>query len=153
MSRESRLLVILLVIGGVGVSGLMVVANQYRKALATHAGPGSAGFEDAPAHAARLVDGFLAARQAAKAVVAHYPLEIKQLTTEAILAYRTERSKAFTAHRMTYEEYAAVRAAWRAYRDGKAVSDPALRAALQGRKSALDEASLGPIEVVDDAIK
>jgi hypothetical protein len=153
MSRESRLLVILLVIGGVGVSGLMVVANQYRKALATNAGPGSAGFEGAQAHAARLLGGFLAARQAAKTVVARYPQEIKQLTTEAILAYRTERSKGFTAHRMTYEEYAAVRASWRAYRDGRAVNDPALLAVFRGRRSALDEASLGPIEVIDDAIR
>jgi hypothetical protein len=153
MSRESRLLVILLVIGGVGVSGLMVVANQYRKALAANAGAGSAGFEDAPAHAARLVDGFLEARRAAKAVVARYPLEIKQLTTEAILAYRTERSIGFSAHRMTYGEYAAVRAAWRAYRDGKVVNDPALLAAFRARRGALDDATLGPLEAVDDAIK
>jgi hypothetical protein len=153
MSRESRLLVILLVIGGVGVSGLMVVANQYRRALAVHGGPGSAAFEDASAHAVRLVDGFLAARQAAKAVVARYPAGIKELTSEATLAYRVERSNAFAAHRMSYDDYAAVRAAWRAFRAGQPLNDRALLAAFQAKRSALDEAALGPIEVLDDAIK
>src|SRR5262245_7477719 len=109
MSREGRLLVILMVIGGVGVCGLMVVANQYRKALAANAG---AGLEDAQAHALRLVDGFLAARQAAKAVVTRDPDGIKTLTPEATLAYRAERSAAVNAHRMSYDDYAAVRAAW-----------------------------------------
>ena len=153
MSRESRLLVILLVIAGIGVAGLMVVANQYRKALAANAGALSVGLEDPPAHAARLVDGFLAARQAAKAVVARHPVEIKELNAEATLAYRAARSNAFAAHRMSYEEYAAVRADWRAFRAGRPVSDRALLAAFQSRRSALDDAALGPIESVDDAIK
>ena len=153
MSRESRLLVILLVIGGVGVSGLMVVANQYRKALVANAESGRTGSEDASARASRLVDGFLAARQAAKAVVTRYPAEIKELTSEATLAYRAERAAAFNAHRMSYGDYAAVRAAWRAYRAGGPVNDPALLAAFRAKGSALDDAALGPIEVIDDAIK
>jgi len=146
MSRESRLLVILLVLGGVGVSGLMVVADQYRKAL-------SADAEDASARAVRLVDGFLAARAAAKAVVARYPAEIEELKADATTIYRAERLKAIAAHRMSYEDYATVRAAWRAFRAGKATSNPALLAAFQARRSALEDAALGPIEAVDDAIK
>jgi hypothetical protein len=153
MSRESRLLVILLVIGAVGVSGLLVVANQYRKALDASTGPGAADAEDASAHAVRLVDGFLAARAAAKAVVARYPVEINELKAGATTVYRAERFNAFAAHRMSYEDYAAVRAAWRAFRAGKTASDPALLAAFQARKSALEDAALGPIEAVDDAIK
>ncbi len=151
MSRESRLLVILLVIAAVGVSGLMLVADQYRKALLADAGPGGA--KAAPEPAVRLVDGFLAARRSAKAVVARYPVEIKELTAEATLAYRAARRNAFAAHRMSYEDYASVREAWRAFRAGKPMSDPALLAAFESRRSALDDASLGPIEAVDDAIK
>jgi hypothetical protein len=153
MSRESRLLVILLVIGGVGVSGLMVVADQYRKALSANAGPGTADAEDASARAGRLVDGFLAARAAAKAVVARYPVEIEQLKADATSVYRAERLNAIAAHRMSYEDYATVRAAWRAFRAGKATSNPALLAAFHARRSALEDAALGPIEAVDDAIK
>jgi len=37
MSRESRLIVILVVIAAIGVLGLMLVANQYRKARETAA--------------------------------------------------------------------------------------------------------------------
>jgi len=153
MSRESRLLVILLVIGAVGVSGLMVVANQYRKALSANAGPAGAAAEDAAARAVRLVDGFLAARAAAKAVVLRHPAEIEALGADATLAYRAARLNAFAAHRMSYEDYASVRAAWRAFRAGAPMSDPALLTAFQTRRSALDEAALGPIETVDDAIK
>src|SRR5260221_318671 len=60
MTRQSRLVVILLVIAAVGVSGLMVVANKYRKALGGNGTSGSAASEEARAHAARLVDGVLA---------------------------------------------------------------------------------------------
>ena len=151
MSRESRLLAILLGIAVVGVSGLMVVADQYRKALVGNARPG--GGESASAHALRLVDGFLAARQAAKGVVLRYPVEIRELDAGATLAYRAARLNALAAHRISYDDYAAVRAAWRAYRAGKPMRDPALFAAFESRRGALDDAALGPIESVDDAIK
>lgn len=153
MSRESRLLVILVVIAAGGVSGLMVVANQYRKAFAGNALPGSADAEDASVHAVRLVDGFLAAREAAKAVASRYPGKIEPLTADAVNSYRTERFKALSAHGMTYDDYVSVRAAWRAFRAGKPVNDPALLAAFQARRAALDDAALGPNEALDDAIK
>ena len=35
MSRKSRLVVILILIAAAGIGGLMVVANQYRRAVAT----------------------------------------------------------------------------------------------------------------------
>jgi len=153
VSRESRLLVILLVIGAVGVSGLMVVANQYRKALVANARPAGAGAEDASVHATRLVDGFLAARKAARAVVARYPREIEALPADAASAYHLGRSNALAAHRMTHDDYASVRTAWRAFQAGNPVSDPALLAVFQARRGALTEASLGSLEAVDDAIK
>ena len=170
MSREFRLLVILAVMAAIGVSGLMLVANQYRKTLANTV-PGTAAGEDASVHAVRLVDGYLAAREAAQAVVERYPGKIKQLTAvvtgdftevqgqrmsanaDTSSAYRIERFNAFTAHGMTYEDYAAVRAAWRTFRAGELVSDPALVAAFQARRAALEDAGLGPVEALDDAIK
>ena len=171
MSRESRLVVILAVMAVIGVSGLMVVANQYRKALAVNTTPGSAAGEQASIRAIRLVDGFLAAREAAKAVIARYPGKIRQLTAvvtgdfsavqgqrmsanaDASSSYRIERFNALSAHRMTYEDYASVRAAWRAWRAGQPVGDPALLAAFQARRTALEDAALGPVEALDDAIK
>jgi len=147
MSRESRLIVILVVIAAVGVTGLTVVANQYRKALA------KAEIEDASSRAARLVDGYLAAREAVKAVVARYPGAAGGLPADAADAYRSARFDAFSAHGMTYEDYAVVRKAWRTYRVGGPVNDAALVAALEARRVALDAASLGPVEAVDDAIK
>ena len=152
MTRESRLIVTLLVVSGIGVAGLMVVANQYRKAL-TNAAPGSVGGGDDSVRAVRLVDGYLAARTAAKAVVEHYPGKIEQPTADVTSTYRIERFNAFTAHGMTYEDYASVRTAWRTFRAGGLVDDPALVAAFQARQEALENAGLGPVEALDDAIK
>jgi len=125
MSRESRLIAILVVIAAVGVSGLMVVASQYRKALLN--------FElaDATERAARLVDGYLAAHAASE----------------------TERGNALSAHGMTEQDYAAVREAWRAFRVGGRVDDPALAAAFQARRSALEGADAVPVEAANGAIK
>ena len=170
MSRESRLLATLVVIAVVGVSGLMLVANQYRKAL-ERTGHGRADGEEASVRAVRLVGGYLAARQAAQAVVARYPEKIKQLTAvvtgdftevagqrmssdaEATSAYRIERFNAFSALGMTYDDYASVRSAWRSFRAGGLVNDPALVAALRARRTELEDAGLGPVEALDDAIK
>ena len=170
MSRESRLLVILAVMTAIGVSGLMLVANQYRKTLANTVS-GTAAGEDASVHAVRLVDGYLAAREAAQAVVERYPGKIEQLTAvvtgdfsevqgqrmssnaDTTSAYRIERFNAFTAQGMTYEDYALVRAAWRTFRAGGVVSDLALVAAFQARRAELEDAGLGPVEALDDAIK
>jgi len=146
MTRESRLIAILVVIAAIGVTGLMMVANQYRKAIA------NAEIEDASARAARLVDGYIAARQAVKAVVAKYPGGIQNSSAGAD-AYRGERQSELAAHGMTDEDYAAVRAAWRTFRSGGVVDDPALVAAFTARRAALDDAALGSAESFDDAIK
>ena len=50
-------------------------------------------------------------------------------------------------------DYSAVRAAWRTFRSGGAVNDPALVAAFQARRAQLENADLGPVEALDDAIK
>jgi hypothetical protein len=147
MSREYRLIVILVAIAAAGVTGLSIVANQYKEALER------AKIEDASSRAARLVDGYLAARRAAKAVVARYPGAGAELPADGENAYRKERFDAFSAHGMTFEDYAVVRTAWRTYRRGGPVSDPALVAAFEARRGDLDEASLGPVESLDDTIR
>lgn len=147
MSRESRLLVILVVIAAIGVTGLMVVANQYRRALT------SSEIASASERAARLVDGYLAAREAAKSVAARYPDTIRESTADVVLAYRAARFNALAAYEMTEQDYAVVRAAWRAFRVGGRLDDEALEMAFQARRAALEGAGLGPLESVDDAIK
>jgi hypothetical protein len=171
VTRQSRLIAILLAIAAIGVAGLMVVANQYRKTLAGSVAAGSAGVEDASTRAARLVDGFLAARAAAKAVVASYPDQIERMTAavtgnvgaeaaetmkasaDASSAYRLERGNALASHGMTYGDYVAVRRAWRAWTSGAPVDDAALQAALEARRESLKGAALGAVEVLDDAIR
>jgi hypothetical protein len=151
MTRESRILLTLVVMSGIGVGGLMLVANQYRKAIASTAG-GTAGGEDPTARAVRHVDGYLAARAASQAVVRSHPGTIG---TDAGVAgtYRLERSNALAAHGMTYENYAEVRAAWRAFSGGGFVDDLALIEVLRARRAQLEAAGLGPVEALDDAIK
>ena len=152
MSRESRLVLILVVMSAIGVTGLMVVASQYRKSLPKLEGR-SVGTPDASARAVRLVDGYLAARRAAKAVVESHPASVMTGNADTTGVYRIERFNAFTAHGMSYEDYASVRAAWRTYRAGGVVDDPALVAAFRARRGELDAAGLGPVEPLDDAIK
>ena len=147
MTRQTRLVAILLVIAVIGVSGLMVVANQYRKALGDHAGPKGSDSKDAEARAARWADGFLAARLAVRALIASSPERPPDD------AYRTERMSALTAHGMSYEDYVAVRRAWRAWKASAPVNDPTLAAAFEARRGELEVASLGAAEVLDDSIK
>jgi type II secretory pathway pseudopilin PulG len=149
MSRESRLVVVLAVISILGVTGLTVMASQYRKSLAKLDGR-RGGTTDASARAVRLVDGYLAARRAAKGVVERYPVSGNADTSGV---YRLERSNAFAAHGMTYEDYASVREAWRTYRSGGLLNDPALVAVFRARRGELEAAGLGPVEPLDDAIK
>ena len=152
MTRESRLVVTLLVISGIGVAGLVLIANQYRKSLAS-VGARSSGGQDAAVRAIRLVDGYLAARRAAKTVVDRYPGTAEQPTDDAAAAFRTERWNAFTARGLTYDDYASVRAAWRTFHAGGVVDDQALVAVFRARRAELEAASLGPAEPLDDAIR
>lgn len=146
MTRQSRLILVLAVMAGVGVGTLAFVAHQYRKALAAH--PNAA-----PAEATRLVDGFLAARQAVRAVDGRYSGSVRG-NPEALAALRNERYAAFTAHRMTIADYVAVRAAWRAARAGSAIADAELAETFRTRSSALDDAALRPdLDELDDELK
>src|SRR6185436_16969110 len=131
MSRESRLVAVLLVISGIGVSGLMVVANQYRKTLAAQpaATPGARTRAiDATMNAVRLVDGFLAARERARSFLSSHPDAAAAPGEHADLvkAFRNDRKATLALHGMTFGDYAAVRAAWNDYRGGRAMSDAAL---------------------------
>jgi hypothetical protein len=121
---------------GVGVGGLGLVANQYKKALTTRPAEPSV-------DAARRVDGFLAARRAIRASQA-----------DAEEAFRRERSHALTASGMTLRDYVAVRKAWRGVKAGSLVVDPYLAAALAARPSAVSDGALPPeLERLDDELK
>ena len=107
MTRQTRLIVVLLVLSIVGVGSLSFMASQYRKRMATQAPaasaspPGSTGASEAstsasglrpdlpPAAAAaggdaatpsKRVDCFLAARDAARAVCERYPVKAREVT-------------------------------------------------------------------------
>jgi len=171
VTRQTRLLAVLFVISGIGVAGLMVVANQYRKALSGTVGSREAAAEAPPVRAARLVDGFLAARRAVQLVIVREPAGVRRLTgavtgdvaeaggpaTDAIAdvssVYRTERLNAFVARGLSYDDYTSVRRAWRSWRLGAPVADPALKEAFEARREELASASLGPAEALDDAIR
>ena len=134
MTRQSRLILVLVVIAAAGVLSLAFVANQYRKALTSRPA-------ELPADATRRVDGFLAARQALRAGA---PTED---------TYRGELSSALAKHGMTIEDYVAVRSAWRAMRNGSPIHDRSLAAAFEARPNALADGALGGLESLDDAIR
>ena len=171
MSRETRLVVTLAAMAVLGVTALAIVANQYRKRVPPPASTESAGAESDAARAARMVEGFLAARQAVREVTAKSPGTMRQLTAavtgdfsgvagqqmrpsrEIVVEYRIARFDGFTAKGITYEDYVAVRAAWRAWSQGGTVPDASLAAALEARREDLDGAGLGEFEPYDDAVK
>jgi hypothetical protein len=146
MTRETRLVAILCVIGAAGVGGLAIVADQYRKALARDSATVGSEVEDRNARAGRLVGGFLAARERAS-------VTIDRADAGAMGEYRSVRKSALAAYGMTEEDYAAVRNAWRAWSKGERLADPALAAAFAARRVALERTALGPSESMDDGIK
>ena len=146
MTRQTRLLVILGVMAGVGVGSLAFVADQYRKALVTPP-------RDATADARRLVDGFVAARQAVRSVDAQFGGDVRG-HAEAITAFRNGRYTAFKAHGMTLKDYVDVRNAWRAVRSGSGDVDPRLAEAFRARPATVTDAALSPdLENLDEEIK
>jgi aminoglycoside phosphotransferase family enzyme len=151
VSRESRILLTVTFMAGLGVAGLMLVAQQYRKAITTSARRPSGG-DEAAIRGIRLVDGYLAARAAVRGKVDRWSPSSPELTADETEAYRVARWTAFDAHGLTYEDYAEVRAAWRTYRKSGVIDDPALAGAFLARRRQLDQADLGPAEALDDAI-
>jgi len=168
MTRETRLIVILAGVGLAGVVSLAFMANQYKKRLpasfATAAHPSAS-------RAARQVDGFLAARAAARGVAAKQGTKLAAVAAavtgdvkdvegqrigpglDVIADYRIERYNAFHAHGMSYDDYAATRAAWRAWKGSEPGTDPELAAELDRRRDEARGADLGDLEAFDDAIK
>ena len=145
MTRQSRLIVILGVMAGVGVGSLAFVANQYRKALAARP-------PDASLDGRRLVEGFLAAREAVRGVGARYA-DVRG-NVDAIQALRNERYAAFRAHGMSMKDYVAVRSAWRVVRSGSPASDPYLAEAFRATPAALSDATLPPdLDDLDEELK
>lgn len=191
MTRETRLIVTLVAVSVAGITLLAIVADQYRKRLPQPAAgaPASApaqepaaglrpdlaappdGSETPSARAARLVDGFLAARVAAQGVAERYPTKMKQVVAavtkdftgvegkrmgyglDVISAYKIDRYNAFTAHGMTFDDYAAVRTAWRAWSAGQPVADDALARAFEAKRGDAEKAGEGLNEAFDDAVR
>lgn len=193
MTRQTRLIVVLLVLSIVGVGSLSFMASQYRKRLRAAppadspasasasstsakglrpdlpASPDTAGGN--AASPSRRVDCFLAARNAARGVCERYPVKAREVTAaltgdftgvagkraganlDVISSYKIERMQAFTACGMTFDDYAAVRAAWRLWKSGGRPDDRALADALDAAKDRAAKADLGEFEPLDEAIK
>lgn len=127
--------------------------------------------EDAAHRAAREVDGFLAARAAIRGVRARYGDEFKEVAEavtgnfegvagkrmnsglDVISTYKIERADAFAARGMVDADYAAVRAAWRAWHGAAPGGATPWTAAFESRRGEAEEAGLGEYESFDDAIK
>jgi hypothetical protein len=140
VSRQSRLIVVLLVMAALGVAGLSIVANQYRRALSRSRDAGGAAGTPS---AARRVDAFLVVRQAMREAASLHPKEARDRC-------RSARARALAAQGVTPADYAQVRDAWRALAAGRAVDDPALARELRSRPMVLAEGALGPLESLDD---
>jgi hypothetical protein len=179
MSRQARLIVVLLAFGVIGTVALSFVAGQYRKRAAIDPAARTTATgalkpdvtEDATVRTAREVDGFLAARVAAQGVRARYGDRFKEVAgavtgnfegvagkrmatgLDVISTYKIERSNALTAHGMAYDDYAAVRAAWRNWSSGAPGGGAAWAAAFERRRGEAEKAGLGEDEGFDDAIK
>ena len=147
MTRQNRLIAVLLVIAAVGVCGLMVVANQYRKALGGHDAALGFGATNDPARGARLVEGFLAVRTAVKEAMAPVPEDRRSS------AYGAELDRACAAHGLTRDDYIAVRRAWRSWRAFQPVNDPDLARAFEAHGEAAVAAGMGSFEAIDAAIR
>lgn len=147
MTRQSRLIAVLLVIAAIGVAGLMVVANQYRKALGGQEAPGAFDAANDPGRGSRLVDGFLAVRTEVKAAMTAVPEERRSS------AYGAELDRACAAHGLTRGEYIAVRRAWHAWRAFQPVNDQALTRGFEAEGEKAVAAEMGAFEPLDAAIR
>jgi hypothetical protein len=195
MTREKRLIVSVVAIGLVGIAALGVLARQLGSRVpqksvhdlppaatpgpdlssptppAPASAPSAAGPEQAaPPSAALLVEGFLAGRKAAAAVIARYPIKFKSIAAalsgdyasmkgvrtgievNEMATYKVERYEAFAAAGLGQADYERVRAAWRSWRSGGRV-DSALAEAFEENRQALTRADLGPYERLDDEVK
>jgi hypothetical protein len=157
MSRESRLVAVLLVISGIGVSGLMVVANQYRKTLAAQpaATPGARTRAiDATMNAVRL-GRWVPRRTGAGPVVSIEP------SGRGRGARRARRSREGVSERAE-GDFGASRHDLRRLRrrpyglerlsGGRAMSDAALAGAFAARRAALDAVEPDADAAWDDTV-
>lgn len=168
MSRESRLIAVLLVFGVAGVGTLSFVASQYRKRLPprtaslttsrrvdTTSGMLRPDLTVPDTAAARRVDAFLAARAAGRSVCERFGIQPhdRLWSAEVLAAYRIARLQTFTAHKVADDDYAAVRSSWRAWSTGQGRAEAALAAAFEARRPASADESVGRFEALDEAVK
>jgi len=160
MNRETRMISILVGFAVVGVSALAFVADQYKKKLTltpagtveTQAPP--TGLQPdlaAPAPAdSRLVEAFVAARTAGRAVCDRFGVRPEDRTwnAEVLAAYRVSRLAECAARGVSEDEYASVRKAWGAFTHGVAPDDPALARGF----AAVRRDAVGPFDALDEAV-
>jgi hypothetical protein len=165
MSRESRIVAILLGFGVAGLGALWFAADRYQHlAPSTPAPPVAAARglrPDLPAaggeaaSVSRPLDAFVAARLAGRAICERFGVspEDRSWSTEVLAAYRIARLSALAEHEVTDARYAEIRAAWRDWSAGKPVSDRALASRLDARRAELLRDDLGRFEALDQAIE
>lgn len=179
MSRETRLVVVLVGIALAGITTLALVAHLYQKRMPSAPAPaassGSAapqgGQDDPDRKARRQVEAFVAVRKAVQAYIAKEPHRVKRVVAtitgkfdgvagertspsmDVLGGYRQARYDAVRAAGITNEEYTATRTAFLAWISGGPVTDPALGAALAARADEVRAAALGDAEALDAAIR
>jgi len=158
MTRETRLVVILVVFGAAGVTALAFVAHQYERALASRKEAPAAARPDrsdaTPAAAMPLVEAFVAVREAVSAAAARAGVrpEDRNFGEEALAACRIARLSAGAAHGIDDDTYVRLSDAWRAWSRGEPVEAP-LRDAFEARRPATSRENLGRYDALDAAIK
>ncbi|HEX4823093.1 MAG TPA: hypothetical protein VFV19_02155 [Candidatus Polarisedimenticolaceae bacterium] len=157
MTRETRIIVILVGFGAAGVGALAFVAHQYERALGPKATTQAAVSHDTKADAGAalpLVDAFLAVRAAQARAAERLGVKADDRTfgDEALAACRVARLSTAGALGIDGAAYLRVRDAWRAWSRGEAV-EPALASAFQARLPSTSRERLGPGDALDLAIK
>jgi hypothetical protein len=166
-----RALIVIAVMAIVGVSALAWMARRYASIVPQPTGEGLGGAAAAagPGAALQEVDAFVAVRRPLKAMVSEDPRGFRQLAGQAagnpsaggalnenfvlMTNFRMRRQAQLEATGLKLERYAALRAAYRDWKAGRALADAGLAAAFELRRSVLAEVELGDGEALDDAMQ
>jgi hypothetical protein len=141
MSRQTRTLLVLLVLGLCGTVVLALMAHRYLRLLGPPGGGGGA----VAAAALADVDAFIEVRRTVREA-----LDARARATDSDLArVQAARDRALARSALDAAAYARVRSAYRAWRAGRVDAGAALGAALEQRRAALEAVALGDYEGLD----
>jgi hypothetical protein len=175
MTRQNRLIVILVAIGVLGTGVLVALAHHLRSRLPGPAAHGSVatspvGSAVATGREAGAVDAYLAGRRASGKVLTENPKNAKQLEAvtsghydiakgqrmasdvDFAIKYKIARYDALTAAGSSEAEYEAVRTAYRSWKSGGTCA-PAFAGAFESKRADLAAVELGNLEGFDDQVK